>query len=431
MDGGGGVTEKHSSRYHCELGPSSSKRWMECPGSVAKSRGLPNKSTVFAEEGTAAHELASHCLETGFDAARYLDWHIDVNGDSFRTRFVQMPKGVEPGPHMYVVNDEMVEVVQMYLDDCREAAEGLDEAAGDMLLIEQRVVFSETPEVNGTCDFGAYIAKTKTAKVKDFKYGRGVGVDPEDNSQALIYTIGLVKRLHNVGIEWVEITIVQPRFDPDNPIKTWRIPAIDLLDYETDILLSAYRTQEPDAPLHAGDWCRFCPALAVCEERERASLAIAMDQFGNMTEPASLSGGDLADRLAKVDELKGWCEAVIAHAHEEATQGRKIPGWKLVAKRAFRKWKDETDAADTLESFVPRGALFEAPKLKSPAEIEKIVPGKNKEKRAKFLEPLVERKSSGTVLARESDKRPAVGIDAEHQFTDMTGVLSDRQEGEA
>jgi hypothetical protein len=415
------MTEKHSSRYHCELGPSSSKRWMECPGSIAKCRGLPNKSTIFAEEGTAAHELASHCLESGFDAARYLGWHIDVKGETFRTRFVQMPKGVEPSPHMYEVTDEMAEVVQMYLDDCRAAAEGLDEAGGDMLIIEQRVVFSDKPEINGTVDFGVYLAKTRTAKIKDFKYGRGVGVDPEENSQALIYAIGLVKRLHNVGIERVEITIVQPRFDPMNPIKTWTIDAIDLLDYETDILLAAYRTEEPDAPLHAGDWCKFCPALATCEERERASLAIAMDQFGNMTEPTSLSGADLADRLAKVDELKGWCEAVVAHAHEEATQGRKIPGWKLVAKRAIRKWKDDADATDALELVLPRGQLFEAPKLKSPAEIEKLVPGSNKEKRAKFIEPLVERKSSGTVLAPESDKRPAVGIDAEHQFTDLSG----------
>lgn len=416
------MTEKHSSRYHCELGPSSSKRWINCPGSIAKCRGLPNKSTVFAEEGTAAHELASHCLETGFDAARYRDWHIDVNGDSFRTRFVQLPKGTEPGPHCYVVDDEMVDVVQMYLDVCREAAESADEAAGDMIIIEQRVVFSETPEVNGTADFGVYIAKTKTVKIKDFKYGRGVGVDPEENTQALIYAIGLVKRLHNVGIETVEISIVQPRFDEFNPVKTWVIDAIDLLDYEHDILEAAKRTELPDAPLAAGDWCRFCPAMATCEERERTALAIAIDQFsGNVIDPKSLSGADLADRLEKVDELKRWCEAVIAHAHEEATQGRKIPGWKLVKKRANRVWKDEGAAADELESFIPRGNLFEAPQMKSPAVVERLVPGKNKEARAKFLEPFVERKSSGTVLAPESDKRPAVGIDAEHQFVDLSG----------
>jgi len=415
------MTEKHSSRYHCELGPSSSKRWMSCPGSVAKSRGLPNKSTVFAEEGTAAHELASHCLETGFDADRYRGWHINVNGESFRERFIQPAAGAEPAAHHYVVDDEMVEVVQMYLDECRSAAEGLDEGAGDMLIIEQRVIFSEHPEVNGTADFGVYIAKTKTVKIKDFKYGRGVGVDPEENSQALIYAIGLVKRMHNVGIDKVEISIVQPRFDPTNPIKTWVIDAIDLLDYEHDILEAAKRTLDPDAPLAAGDWCRFCPAIAICEERERTALAIAVDQFGGIIEPKSLSGADLADRLEKVDELKKWCEAVIAHGHEEATQGRKIPGWKLVAKRAIRKFKDEAEAADTLESFIPRGNLFEPPKLKTPAEIEKLVPGKNKEARAKFIEPLVEKKSSGTVLARESDKRPAVGIDAEHQFVDLSG----------
>lgn len=416
------MTEKHSSRYHCELGPSSSKRWINCPGSIAKCRGLPNKSTEFAEAGTAAHELASHCLESGFDAYRYLDWHINIHGESFRTRFVQMPPGTEPGPHMYVVTHGMAEAVQAYLDTCRDAAETIDEAAGDLMIVEQRVSISDTPEVNGTVDFAVYKANSKAVKVIDFKYGQGVGVDPRENTQAVIYALGLVNRLNNRGVDKVEITIVQPRFDPTEPVKTWVIDAIDLLDYEADILKAARRTQDPDAPLAAGDWCRFCPALATCEERERASLEIAIDQFsGGIVDPKTLTGADLADRLDKIDELKGWCEAVIAHAHEEATQGRKIPGWKLVAKRAIRKWVDEKAAADTLESFVPRGILFEEPRMKSPAEIQNLVPGKNTAARAAFLKPLVEAKSSGTVLARESDKRPAVGIDAEHQFVDLSG----------
>ena len=47
------------SREHSELGASACARWSVCPGSVVPSRGIERKSSVYADEGTAAHELAN------------------------------------------------------------------------------------------------------------------------------------------------------------------------------------------------------------------------------------------------------------------------------------------------------------------------------------------------------------------------------------
>ena len=42
---------------HSEIGPSSADRWMNCPASVKRSRGLKSTTSEFAAEGSVAHQL--------------------------------------------------------------------------------------------------------------------------------------------------------------------------------------------------------------------------------------------------------------------------------------------------------------------------------------------------------------------------------------
>ena len=58
----------HSERAHSEVGASSASRWMTCPASVKASRGIENKSSKYAAEGTCAHELADYCLTNDLEA---------------------------------------------------------------------------------------------------------------------------------------------------------------------------------------------------------------------------------------------------------------------------------------------------------------------------------------------------------------------------
>lgn len=48
----------HSNRAHAKLSASGAKQWLNCPPSIKASEGIADKSTVFAEEGTFAHELS-------------------------------------------------------------------------------------------------------------------------------------------------------------------------------------------------------------------------------------------------------------------------------------------------------------------------------------------------------------------------------------
>ena len=59
------------------------------------------------------------------------------------------------------------------------------------------------------------------------------------------------------------------------------------------------------------------------------------------------------------------------------------------------------------------------PELKTPAQVEPLMPGKNKKQRAAAMADLVNKESSGTVLALADDPRPAVRADAS-EFEEAT-----------
>ncbi|MCH8328897.1 MAG: DUF2800 domain-containing protein, partial [Nanoarchaeota archaeon] len=48
---------------HSKIGASSMYRWSNCPGSVKLSEGMTSESSIYAIEGTAAHEVVGLALE--------------------------------------------------------------------------------------------------------------------------------------------------------------------------------------------------------------------------------------------------------------------------------------------------------------------------------------------------------------------------------
>ena len=375
---------------HSKLGASNAERWFHCPGSVKANAEAPDQESVYAAEGTAAHELAAEVLSKDVNEPE------DFIGQTYN--------GFE-------VTDEMAAAVKIYTDTVRNDLEGADEIG-----IEQRFDLSHVyPGCFGTNDALIYRESEGLLIVYDYKHGRGVPVEVEGNKQLLYYALGAATGKHNRRIDRVELVIVQPRCPhPHGAVRRWTVDAHDLLDFGEELYAAASRTEHSSERV-AGTWCKFCRAAPTCSALETYALNAASEEFGGeatIVDPKNYDSRALARKLALVDQVEDWCRRVREHAHHEAEAGRCPPGWKLVASRPSRVFKDEEQAKESLTKYgLDVNDLYER-KFKSVAKIEKIL-GKSKGDIADLWHSV----SSGTVLAPMADKRPAVKPEAAEEFS--------------
>lgn len=376
-------------------------------------------------EGTAAHELASHCLTMGFDAKRFLGRKINIFGKDAATIF--LAEGAPDGVGIYDVTAEMVEGIQDFLDLVRKKALGSDIE----LFVERRVHTPIHDDCHGTADAIIYNAVTTVLHVFDLKYGRGVPVEIEGNKQLLIYASGARKALHNRQIGQIQIHIFQPRCPhPAGSHRFVTITPADLDAAEKGLSLAAEHVDRAEDDyehrhvenwngdfLRAGDHCRFCKASATCPARSDQALEVAQTEFGATTElrpPEGMSSDELASVLTKARQIQHWIKTVEEYAAAEASAGRMPTGFKQVAGRSTRSWSNEQKLKNFLPVFcsVSVADLLEEPKLLSPAKLEKLLP---KDERA-ALKPFITKSASGTLLVPDDDPRPAIKPDAAEEF---------------
>lgn len=383
---------------HASLGASGASRWRNCPGSVAAEEGLPDESSPYAREGTAAHTVAADCLERGVPAFNSTQ-SVDVEGD------------------VIVVSGEMTEAVQIYLDLCHERAKGAKK-----IWIEERLdlaPLNPPGPMFGTGDFGAWLGKR--IEVVDLKYGKGVPVSAEQNDQGLFYALGfwvkllMEDRAKGMRVEDVRVTIVQPRLTDDNgepSITEFIVPVAELRTWAVGLLDDAAKTQDPNAPRRAGKWCKFCKAKPHCETfRDQAlggaAVAFSDIQAGTALEPVApylMDTLTLSRTLAAADTLDEWIASVRAHAFGLLEKGHVVEGWALKPRRPTRKWasKDRVYEWASAEGW-PDETIHGKPKLLSPAQFEKLL-----KKGTKIPADLIVAESSGLTLCRDTDAKALV-----------------------
>ena len=92
---------------HARLSPSGAEKWMTCPGSVALEADEPDTSNDYSDEGTAAHFLASACLEMLNNAVAFKGQSLSVfNRKGDWTFAAHKYPGVKPS-NTYTIDDEM------------------------------------------------------------------------------------------------------------------------------------------------------------------------------------------------------------------------------------------------------------------------------------------------------------------------------------
>lgn len=404
-------------KKHATLGASKSKRWMHCPGSIRLEADAPFQETSeYALEGSAAHEVAETCLADGTMAEEYVG------------KIISVPVRLEDGERMeeVTVTEGMAEAVQVYVDYCRGLAPAVhpEGTAEYEHFIEQRVdlaPLNPPAPMYGTADFVVWNESTKTLEVVDYKHGRGVAVDAAGNPQLLYYALGAVVALRKKP-EHIRVTIVQPRgFHPDGTIRTAVYGWEELKAFKERLFEAAEVTQQDDAPLQVGDWCRFCPALATCPAQRENAIEVAQSEFDVEPEfsppaPEALTPEQFQLVLERGDAVMDWIRAVHEHAIHLLDTGHDVPGYKLVEGRSHRRWTDEEAA----EKYLANKRLKKDERLKmkviSPAQAEKKLKAMGKLDRARKLDELIEKPEGKPKLVPVDDPRPALVPSAQEDF---------------
>lgn len=340
---------------HAKLSASGSERWILCPGSVAAEEDIPEKPNPYAEEGTLAHEVA----------ATFLKDEIVISN----------------------ITNEMLNNIINYSDYISAIEKDLKEYS---LLIEQRVDFSHVvPDGFGTAD--CIIKDNDVLHVIDLKYGKGVPVYAENNTQLLLYAIGALNGFTNYMPGSIVMHIVQPRI---SNYSKWTITRYEL-DYWIEFLRSkALAALQPDAKrIPHKDACRWCKAKPTCP----AIYNFIDHTIKPLKEKKTLSDEELKLVLDNSKLITDFLSSVEELVYDKIASGESFKGYKLVNGRQVRKFK--TDSLEELESSLGESIYKKVPITL--AEAEKIF-GKD------VINEITYKQEGKPILVPDSDKRVAI-----------------------
>lgn len=338
---------------HALLSASSSHRWLHCTGAPRLEEKFPDTTSVYAKEGTLAHELCELKLKkytTAMAKATY-------------TRAYNKIKKHE------LWQGEMDETTETYLDYVKGIM--LSYPVAPVVVIEKRVDFSAyVPEGFGTAD--CIILAGDTLHVIDYKHGKGVVVDADHNPQMMLYALGA---MHDYSLLYqfktVKMTIVQPRV---NNIAEFEMSTDELRKWGEEVVKAKAQEAYAEDGHHfeAGSWCGFCRARAQCKTRCEHYDAMYVYATEHQ-DPRLINLEDLGTFLKHGQDIEAWVKDLKEFALSESLAGAEVPGWKAVEGRGSRVFQDGEVAIQTLiDKGVDESILYER-KVLSLAQIEKAI----------------------------------------------------------
>lgn len=304
---------------------------------------------------------------------------------------------------------ELLDAVAVSVDFVRH---NMQRDSKSRILVERE--FRIDDDAWGSCDVVIILPTLGEVHVIDLKLGKGYWVDAQANKQLRFYAVGLwlageVQAGKKPGPEW-HLWIMQPRYPMEDgttareEVLTHQQVLDEAVLLETEIAAAKLGAGEPNP----GSWCRWCPGAIACP----AQLKLAEEQLANDFLPATLPqdapalfGVSLGEILRRAEKVEAWIKNLREYAYAEAEKGNPPVGWKLVAKRGMRYWKDGVREIlpDALISGLglPEQAVYKEREVRSVAQIEEQVKlGSLALDREKFAK-LFESRSNGYKLVTE------------------------------
>ncbi len=362
---------------HSLLSASSSRRWLACPPSARLCEKYEDKPSEYAQEGTDCHELCACKVEKALGR---------------RVR--------DPTEHLAYYNQEMEDCAEGYCSFVMEQVEEAKKRCADpLVLVEQKLDYSRYVGIDGSFGTGdCVIVADGLLHIIDCKYGVGVLVSAEKNTQLSLYALGAIDEFDGIyDIEDVSLSIYQPRRDN---VSTYSMTKDELLSWADEVLApTAKLAYEGKGEFKAGDHCQFCRAKANCRKRAEYNLELARYDFKM---PPTLEDEEIASILDRADELISWTGDIKEYALQKTLAGTVFDGYKVVEGRSNRKYTDETAVTDTVTKA---GYSPYEEKLLGITAMSQML---GKKKFDELLGGLVYKPPGKPVLVPESDKRPAM-----------------------
>lgn len=413
---------------HSIFSPSGSAMWANCSGSLIPNLFAKDTAGEDAAEGTVAHGVAEQWLKDG-ECPEHLIGTVETITEGDQSFDIE-------------IDASMLEYVGQYVDWCIYLP-------GNHF-VETRVDFSDlTPLKNqrGTADHA--VCQPGKLTVTDLKFGKGVQVYAEKNTQALLYAYGFFRQYDDLfDFQTITMRIAQPRLDH---FDEWTITRDELLEWATWLKERAYaawcRDAERKPSSKACQWCKIkpdCAAYAVFAERlidgvfDNLDAPITADDMTDFASRAkggtlnlrpvdigSLSVAEKAAVLPFRKMVESWFADIADDLERRAMGGEHIPGHKLVEGKSNRVFPDMERASEHLsmlglpdDVIHPRGMITPA---QSEKELTKI--GYKRKQLPDLLNGVVMKPAGKPTLVSESDKRPALSSIVDDSFENLDEEL--------
>lgn len=375
-------------RKHALLSASDAARWIACPPAVRLTEHMPDRDSLYATEGTLAHDIAEVTL-------RHTLGLIEEEAYDSQMKTLKEDSQFDPS---------MIGYVDVYIDKVLESYnEALAKTKDAVILIEARLDYSEyAKEGFGTGD--AVIIADGMMEIIDLKYGKGQPVSALDNPQLRLYAAGgLAEFGFLYGVEKVKTTIVQPRLDA---ISSEEMSVDFLEEWLSSIVVPAAKLAwAGEGDYNPGDkQCQWCKVKAGCKARKDMYMGLLAYGFKD----ANLMDLDeIGSVLTVAEGLSKWAKDIESFVTDKLKANEPVPGWKLVEGRSNRVISDEEKAIPILVAAAQNdeSLVFKPRALRGITELEKQF---GKKQLSALIGSVITKPQGKPVLASESDPRPDI-----------------------
>lgn len=362
---------------HSKFSPSSIYRVIACPASYQLNQQIPpSPPNEYAVHGTLLHAIVEDVKEG--DLKRYYNLSSEDQG---------------------------------YIQDCMDHVVLLKKTLDDPIREkwEHRVYLDDwgIKDAWGTADHTLF--NLTVCHVTDWKFGQGVQVFAHENEQLLVYLAGSIGYPIPTKTEKLFIHIVQP---PLNHFDVYECTPKYLTEFIFDRLKPAIASALDEYPVFiVGEkQCRFCPAgnAMMCPARIKQTEENAKELFKYVRVLETVPDEKWAYLLGISKQVEDTLRVLRQKSIDRGLRGDNVPGYKVVAGRSNRKWKNEKMAAlwlsknTSIEYFAPT-------KVISPAQAEKKDRALKKDE---IFHALAHKGTGKPTLVLESDKRQPIVDDA-------------------